>query len=176
MRIKSRLQRKGERGQAFLELAVSLVFLLILLAAVIDLGWAFYTLIAMRDAAQEAASYAALCPVLDGETDKNYSGVETRLKASASAPLNINDINLDPIKDKIRWFEPDGVTPLADTDLPQRGDMVKVRFTVYHHILTPFVGTFIGTWEYPLEVEVADTVMSNLCPKFSVHPTPTPTP
>ncbi len=55
-------RRKSERGQAFVELALSMVFLLTLLSAVVDLGWAFYTLIALRDMAQEGAAYGSLYP------------------------------------------------------------------------------------------------------------------
>lgn len=181
MRSKCRLGREGERGQAFMELAVSLVFLLILLAAVIDLGWAFYTMIAMRDAAQEAASYGALCPVLIDASNVKYSneqGVRDRLRNSATAPLDMRDIPELDINGnqviEVTWLDSTGQNVLPSGELPERGDMVRVSFTVQHHIVTPFVGAFIGTWDYPLNVKVSDTVMSNVCPELTAHPTPTP--
>ena len=51
---------KKESGQSLVELALSMTLLLILLAGVVDLGRAFFTYIALRDAAQEGASYAAV--------------------------------------------------------------------------------------------------------------------
>ena len=52
-----------EDGQSMVELALTLTFLLILLAGTMDLGRAFFTWIEMRDAAQEGAVYGSLCPV-----------------------------------------------------------------------------------------------------------------
>ena len=51
-----------ESGQSLVELAVSVIVLLIILAGVVDLGRVAFYYIAIRDAAQEAASYAAVFP------------------------------------------------------------------------------------------------------------------
>ncbi|MDZ4159307.1 MAG: TadE family protein [Anaerolineaceae bacterium] len=53
---------KSEKGQSLIELAVSLVFLLILLAGVVDLGRMMFYYIAMRDAAQEGATFGSINP------------------------------------------------------------------------------------------------------------------
>ncbi len=176
MRIKCVSGHKKERGQGFMELAISLVFLLTLLAAVIDLGWAFYTMIALRDAAQEAAAYGALCPV-DGSGNINYTQIRNRLKASATAPLNINDITddraiitfLDTSQNVIASTDA-AVLPTSTKTAPGKGDFIRLDVTVLHKIMTPFVGTFIGKWEYPLNVKVSDTVLRDKCPVFSTHP------
>lgn len=141
---------KGEHGQAFMEMAISLVFLLVLLSAVIDLGWAFYTVIAMRDAAQEAAAYGSLCP-------DQPAKIEQRLKQSASAPLDINDIT----DLSIAIIDPNTGSPAAI----DYGRSVRVTLTVQHHIMTPFIGSFIGNnWEYPLTVTSSDTILRKKCP------------
>ena len=44
-----------ERGQSLTEFAISLVFLLTLLAGIVDLGRMFFAYIIIRDAAQEGA-------------------------------------------------------------------------------------------------------------------------
>ena len=54
--------RRNERGQSLVELAISLVFLLTLVAGVVDPGVAFINYVAMRDAAQEAAIFGSLHP------------------------------------------------------------------------------------------------------------------
>jgi hypothetical protein len=54
--------RPSERGQSLVELAVSVVFMVTLLAGIIDLGMAFINFIAMRDAAQEGAVYGSVNP------------------------------------------------------------------------------------------------------------------
>jgi Flp pilus assembly protein TadG len=142
-------KKKSERGQAFMELALSLVFLLVLLTVMVDLGWAFYTLIAMRDTVQEAAAYGSMCP-----QDPNL--VETRLRKSAVSPLDISAVPVSDIN--IEYLKPDG-TPV--TGAIERGDSIKITLNYNHKIIVPFVATFIGMTEYPLHVTVADTILRN---------------
>ena len=50
-------KNRSEKGQSLVELAISLMVLLLILAGVVDLGNMMFQYMAMRDAAQEAASY-----------------------------------------------------------------------------------------------------------------------
>ncbi len=153
MTQKRKLFRKGERGQSFMELAISLVFLLTLLSATIDLGWAFYTLIALRDAAQEAAVYASMCP-------NHPDLIMDRLQKSAEAPLNIEDIPLDHINVcVIDPRNPPASCAAAPAQAPELGYSMRVEVWVDHEIRTPFVASFIGTTTYPLAVDVSDLIL-----------------
>ncbi len=146
--------KKSERGQSFMELAVSIVFLLILLAAVIDLGWAYYTMTALRDTTQEAASYGTMCPDIDQ--------IKLRLQHSTTAPIKAADIT----EIEVYFTDLDGnqiVLPLAEGGT-LKGDLVHVSATIQHHIVTPFISAFIGTTVYPLKADVTDTVMVDACP------------
>lgn len=145
-------RKKGERGQSFMELAISLVFLLVLLTVIVDLGWAFYTMIALRDAAQEAASYGSMCPDADL--------IAERLRLSATAPISMDDIPDDADHIQIEFIDPQTGAP-AD---PVRGNLVRVSAQLDHEIVVPFAATFLGRTSYPLRVNVADTVMRNDCP------------
>jgi hypothetical protein len=60
--MKPIMTRHQEKGQSLVELALVLVFILILLAGVVDLGRMMYQYLTMRDAAQEGAGYAAVFP------------------------------------------------------------------------------------------------------------------
>lgn len=149
--------KKGERGQSFMELAVSLIFLLILLAAVIDLGWAFYTMTALRDTAQEAASYGTMCPV--------KGPILQRLTTSTTSPLSKEDIESSIEKGEVSVTFVDAVTgTVLGTETGQHGNLVRVSVQIDHKIMTPFVGSFIGTYTYPLKVDVSDTIMVDDCP------------
>ncbi len=155
---KHALIHKNERGQSFTELGISLVFLLVLLAVAIELGWAFYTLIALHDTAQEAASYGAICPV-DFDGFPNVDGIKNRLRESATAPLSMSDINLEDIS--VTFWNPQGTTELTSAT---KGDMVRVSVVIHHKIIVPFAGTFLGNnWTYPLTATVSDTVMVTEC-------------
>jgi Flp pilus assembly protein TadG len=167
-------QKIGERGQSFTELAISIVFLLVLLAAAIDLGWAFYTLIALRDAVQEAAVYGSMCSMNNGVVDTDR--IVRRLQESASAPIDMNDLyynfgNPDDTNNQIKVCFINMANPPTPTDcehgdktLPSPYDYdnpysVRVEAQVMHQIRTPYVGTFIGVYSYPLRVDVSDLIM-----------------
>jgi hypothetical protein len=55
-------QEQLEKGQSMVELALTITILMILLAGAIDMGRAFFTYMAMRDAAQEGAAYGSVNP------------------------------------------------------------------------------------------------------------------
>lgn len=133
-----------ERGQAFVELALSLTFLLVLMAVAIDLGWVLFTMVAMRDSVQEAAAFASQC--------QNTQMIVSRMKDSATAPLNIDDIQ----DFKIEYFDASGNA----NGLVSYGYTVRATLTVEHKILVPFVGAFIGNkGSIPLTVHATDTIM-----------------
>lgn len=154
MRRESRAVQKGERGQSFTELAISLVFLLILLTVIIELAWAFYTMIALRDTAQEAASFGAICP----DPSDSFLKIKTRLRDSTTSPLdpkNLPDENIE-----VKFFDPTGTTEQTSAT---RGDMVHIKVTYWHDIVVPFAASFLGTTRYPLTVEVSDIVLVDKC-------------
>lgn len=145
--------RKGERGQSFIELAISLVFLLTLLSAMIDLGWAFYSLVALRDAAQEAAVYASMCP-------NHPDLIIDRLQKSAGAPLDISDIPTANVHVcVINSANPPASCAAAPALAPAFGRSMRVEVWINHEIRTPFVASFIGTTTYPLAVNVSDAIL-----------------
>lgn len=146
---------REQRGQSFMELAISLVFLLILFSAVVDLGWAFYTMTALRDVAQEGASYGAMC--------STEAKVLNHLKNSSTEPIDMSLVSDDAI---VICYSKPGTNTCKAAAAVARGDMVKITLTYEHQIVTPFVGVFIGNKQsYPLTVDVTDTVLApNACP------------
>lgn len=151
MRQLTVFHRKNEKGQSFVELGLSMIFLLILLSALIDLGWAFFTVIALRDAAQEAATVGSICPT-------NTNKVIERLKASASAPIDMTKLENSQIE--VCVVSPGTNTCGASVAL---GNSVQVTITYNHDIVTPLVGGFIGTQTYPIRVFSADTILRLNC-------------
>lgn len=131
-----------------MELAISLVFLLVLLTVMVDLGWAFYTLIAMRDTVQEAAAYGSICP-------KNPDRIKERLLLTAEEPLDISA--MDPNDISIVYLDSTGSASTGPT--VDRGGSIQVRLDYDHQIVVPLVSTFIGRDVYPLHVTVTDTVL-----------------
>lgn len=56
------MRRKAERGQSMIEVAIAIPLLILIVAGILDLGRAYFTYIALSDAAAEGAAYAAIHP------------------------------------------------------------------------------------------------------------------
>ena len=54
--------KRSEKGQSLLELAVSIVVLLVLIAGIVDIGRLLFFYISLRDAAQEGAVFGQINP------------------------------------------------------------------------------------------------------------------
>ena len=68
--------KKSQRGQSLVELAISLMVILMLLMGAIDFGIALFAYVSMRDAAQEGAVYGSIEP-------DDADGIVTRTIAAA---------------------------------------------------------------------------------------------
>lgn len=151
-----RLRRKIECGQSLIEFAFGAVLLLILLVGIVDLSRAFFTYIALRDAAQEGAVYGSICP-------RSVTAIEARLRSSSNTPLDLqNDPN---IVVECHYITAGGETPCGGS-VPMPGNGIRVR-VIYRNfpITMPFLGTLIGTQTITLRAEVMDTILRNsACP------------
>ena len=103
MRATSRTNRnkKSEQAQSLVELAVSFMLIMFILAGAVDFGRAYFALIALRDAAQEGVIYASINPE-PGDVDE----IEERVKESSSNPIDFSQFTGADID--ISW-EIDGV-------------------------------------------------------------------
>jgi Flp pilus assembly protein TadG len=146
---------ESERGQSLTEFALSLVFLFILLAGVVDFGRVFFAYTIIRDAAQEGAVYGAIASKQDIGDFKTR--VEDRVKTAfidpsdpTKIPINIDDLQVsttivgNPCADGVN-----GVRVTVDYSIP---------------ITTPFLGTVLGTQEIPMKTSIEDTILSPICP------------
>jgi len=168
-----------ESGQSMVELAVSFLILMILLAGVVDLGRLAFTYIAMRDAAQEGASFASIFP------NNNFEIIE-RVKAGIVDTSRIQIIikfgeNPDDIYYKCYYNVPEDEieTEFVDNNCMnyidtkeindvEVNDMIEITVRDPRFPITmPLIGVFIGN-EINLETTIRDIIIS--IPK---EPTPT---
>ncbi len=135
---------KRERGQSLAELAISMTFMLILLAGAVDLGRAFFTYITLRDAAQEGA----LCGSI-GEVDCTIEG-----RAQGSSDQGF--VNLDSANVIITDTYPDPACA---------GDEFMVTVTYQDFPITmPFLGALLNRQTFDITASVKDTVLVPVCP------------
>jgi Flp pilus assembly protein TadG len=161
MCCKSRLKKRKreESGQSMVELAVSLVFLLTLIAGVVDLGRAFFTHIALRDAAQEGALYGSI-----NANTKTDNDIETRVADVLSDRVDLSD--LDVTVERVDPGDPSD--PSDDSvvayDASCGGYNITVTVAYQNFPITmPFLGAIIGQ-QVDLSANVVDTILSPPCP------------
>jgi hypothetical protein len=88
---------KSEQGQSLVELAISFMVIILVLAGAVDFGRAFFAIIALRDAAQEGVLYASINP--DDEP-----GIESRVQTMSSSPIDMSAIPATDID--VSWSDP----------------------------------------------------------------------
>lgn len=141
---------RSETGQSFTEMAISLVFILILLAGIVDLGRMFFVFISLRDAAQEGAVYGSFCPA-------DVAGIQARARSASTNPVNLYDTaNIAVV------ITPD-CSDVANAASCNTGDGLTVTVISPNFRLTM---PFLGGVNIPLNGRVTDTILTNAyaCP------------
>ncbi len=134
---------RKEVGQSMVELGLTITFLMVLLAGTIDLGRAFFTWLALRDAAQEGASYGSFKPT-------NVAEIRSRVWDNLEQVVN------DPVTQ---------VTVGVIAPSPCGGNTITVNVNYPHFPITmPFLGTILGSQEIPIHATINDTIIVPLCP------------
>lgn len=144
-----------ERGQGLTEFALILVFLLVLLAGVFDLGRAFFAYIIIRDAAQEGAVYGSIAPKDD--LDVFRTAVANRVEAAYLDPSNPGD---SPIDINIVNVQVD----LLGSACAAPGNSVRVTVDYSFPIAMPFLGAVVGKQDIELTARAEDSILAPSCP------------
>lgn len=125
--------KKHEHGQSLLELAISLVLILTILAGVVDMGMAFFSWVAIRDASQEGAIFGAVAP-------ENLDDIRLRVRSVSSSPVKLAD------EARVRVF----IAPVINPDAPASGTLgcpgtpVTVLVEYDYQSITPGLSAFLG--------------------------------
>jgi Flp pilus assembly protein TadG len=140
-----------ERGAATVEFALIAMFLILIVSGIVDLGRGLYTAIALNDAVQEGALYAAFTDDVSGSL-VTADDIRTRVVASTSSPqLALADVT-------VSCFEQSRA----------RGDGSRVTVGVTHTVdlLTPFVSDWFGG-SITLQREAIAERFFDVCPDGS---------
>jgi Flp pilus assembly protein TadG len=138
-------QVSTERGQSLMEFSVSLVFVLVLLAGLVDLGRGLFTYMALRDGAQEGAAYGSLNPTETSTIQNRVFGSSTMLQSQKDEGTIDIQVN---------------ISGSACT-----GNAIEVIVTYNDFPLTmPFVGSFLGSQSVDIHAAAENTILSPKCP------------
>jgi len=162
------LFHKKEKGQSLMELAVSLVVMIILVTGLLELGRLMFYYVAMRDAAQEGAVYASLYPSACTQT---ILRVQKDLYNADPTQVDVTvTINGQPCESAATV---DAAAKAAGVDLvhgclpsyPAAGHtaIVQVRQPNYT-IAVPMLGTFLGSQTIDISATMTATIIRPPCP------------
>ena len=145
---------KSERGQSLVELGISLVILLYLLAGAVEFGILFFQFVQLRDAAQEGALYGSMNPPNSAADTDSISDIIIRAKHSSPTRSPIDLIS-----------DPNVAINVTVTDGQYcEGGSLEVEVTYPHRIFMPFMPQILGRTEIPLTATVTDTILTPVCP------------
>lgn len=152
---------RNERGQSLVELAISLIMLLTLLAGAVDFGMALYSYVSLRDAAQEGALYASIDPL-------NETEISSRVASSSSSPVDLaNDLEETGEGVTVIIITTSGEIPVASATTSNacegNGAAVRVEVSYRYHLIMPLLPEILGVTEIPLTASVTDAILQPPC-------------
>lgn len=151
----TKLPSRDQNGQGITEFALILVFLLILLAGVFDLGRAFFAYMIIRDAAQEGAVYGSIAPKSD--LGAFQTAVVNRVEAAYLDPSNPSESPLDITGVDVQ-------VDIIGSGCAAPGNSVKVTVNYEFPLAMPFLGAIIGTQNIEMSASAEDSILSPICP------------
>jgi Flp pilus assembly protein TadG len=135
---------KEEHGQSLVEFAISLTLILLLLAGAVDFGMAFFSFIALRDAAQEGALYGSMSPT-------DTAGIIARVRSASNRPVDLSDVSSVQVTTQI-------------IGQACEGGGIQVTVVYYYPLSMPFLPAILGRNAIPIRASVTDTILQPTCP------------
>ena len=136
----------AEPGQSLVEFSLMLTAVVLLLAGILDLGRAYFTFLALRDAAGEGAYYGSIYPNWHTAADNSDpNNVEYRVKNSA------------PSGGLVDWST---VTVKIDAPDTSPANPITVTATYDYTLVTPFIGAIVGGQTLPLTASAVAEIIS----------------
>jgi hypothetical protein len=143
-----------QKGQSLMELAISVMVLLIILAGMIDLGRAIFYYLAMRDAAEEGMVLATINPSWCGQIRQ-------------AVQSNMDNSSIDVVINYSTTVGGAANTLCESADVHQQcaGHTVDVSVRDDNFPITmPLIGGFLGTQHLSLRANIQGTVIRPECP------------
>ena len=145
------VRKSEERGQSLVEVGISFILILFLLSGAVDLGRAFLAFIALQDASQEGAIYAAIAD----KDSAGYNAVVQRVRQSSGSPVNLADTGTVSVA-----VSPSG----AGYNALCAGQTVQVSITHQFAPVTPLSNLIFSSGTVPITASTAATVLTPACP------------
>lgn len=131
----------NRRGATAVEFALIAPFFFLLLFAIIDFGWYFFTQHTIQYATREGTRLALVGLQLkdkDGNPLSREASIIQTIKDNADMAVNPNDLSISIFPVDPDYSDPDDTT----TNAGSGGQIMRVRVQYTYNFLTPFIGKF----------------------------------
>lgn len=136
-----------EKGQSLVEMAISMVFLLMIMSGLFDLGRMYYIFVALEDAAGEAALFLAMNPTCENSASATEcadpNNAVWRATNSSTGQLDWNLATVD--------------TTVYGASA---GEPVIVSITFNYQLLSPFIPQITGVNPLPLTASASQIIIT----------------
>ncbi len=159
--LQKRMARaNAERGQSLVEFVFMAIVLGILLLGVLDLGRAYFTYMALLDAAGEGATYGSVNPTKWCNSAGSNFPSACPADRTSSDPDNIvyRVISSAPSGSLVDWSQAIVLVESDSTIKP--GREIRVTVTTNYQLLTPFIGSIVGSQILPLRAQASAAILS----------------
>lgn len=126
---------KSEVGQGLVEMAFSLIIILVLLAGIVDISRTITTKMQLQDAAEEGVVYAMAFP-------KNCTQIQYRVLQNLS---KVKSATLSSIVVTYTTISTGVSLPCASATGDLKGQLIKVSIANSFPVSMPFLGTVVGS-------------------------------
>jgi Flp pilus assembly protein TadG len=150
METKTKVTGKNERAQSLVELAISLIVILLLLLGAVEFSIALFQYVTIRDAAQEGALYGSIYPP---DTAARIDAIKNRAIDAASDVVLLTADDIDLVY---------GAPCEGSTNGSPNTITVTINFA--HPVSFPLIGPAIGSNTINLRASVTDTILTPACP------------
>jgi|ERR1051325_8552306 hypothetical protein len=145
--------KKAEKGQSLVEFSLGIVFLLIIVSGLIDLGRLYFTHVALEDAVGEAALYLSINPHCKYGPDKGGP-------AECANPNNADYRAHNSGGQEVDWAK---ATFAFDVPEPYGvGETVKASVSYSYPLLTAIIPKIVGINPITLTSSASQTVITEL--------------
>lgn len=142
------LRKRHENGQSLVELAFTVVLLMIMIAGTVDLGRIFFHYITMRDSAMEGIAYGSIEP-------SHCAQIVERIRSSLNDPYTMTITIL---------MNGESCSTASVTSDACTGNNIEITVTDEEFPITmPFLGTILGRQSISLETTVHGTILRPAC-------------
>lgn len=139
----------GEAGQALVESAIVLVILILILMALVDFGRAYFTFVALQNAAAEGATFGMFHPTWQSSVDNvNPDNIEYRVQ-------NESDNGF------IDWST---ITVTVESVFPTPGNRITVTVDYDFELITPVSQAIARGDEITLRASAIQTIIRDDLP------------